>query len=106
MVGDEQRVEPEILDLTGELPDATGALRTVALPDVRGQEHAKPADLTHVAVLPPIDVIGRGTRATAWRGTPSRPRAGRPWQRSGRTFRPRRRGRQRGLDRALRRRVA
>ena len=47
MVGDEQRVEPELLDLAGERLDATRSVAAVALPDVGGQEDPEPFDLTH-----------------------------------------------------------
>ena len=46
------------------------ALGAVALPDIRGQEDPEPADLIHVASSFQVDVIGRGTRARAFRRTP------------------------------------
>jgi hypothetical protein len=47
VVGDEQRVEPKVLDGARELLDPTRALRAVALPDVRRQEDPEPFDLSH-----------------------------------------------------------
>ena len=48
VVGDEERVEPELLDRPRELLDAPRPLRAVALPDVRRQEDPEPSDLSHV----------------------------------------------------------
>ena len=47
VVGDEQRVEAELLHRPRERLDAARALGAVALPDVGGQEDPEPADVTH-----------------------------------------------------------
>ena len=48
VVGDEQRVEPELLHFPRERLDPAGAFGAVALPDVRGQEHPETLDVSHV----------------------------------------------------------
>ena len=48
VIGDEQRVEPELLHGAGELLDPARPLRAVAVPDVRRQEDPEPSDFSHV----------------------------------------------------------
>ena len=51
MIGDEQRVEAEVLDGSRKCLDPLGAFGSVAVPDVRGQEDTEPADVAHVNPL-------------------------------------------------------
>src|SRR5438874_5578728 len=88
MVGDEQGVEAEILNSSGELLDAPRALQAVSLPDVRGQEDAEASDITHAAsssLLPERPIVdgltARGSPARAWQRMPWRPRPCPPWRR-------------------------
>ena len=55
--------KPELLDLAGERLDAAGALRAVALPDVRRQEDPEPADVSHERATSECGsgLIGRGS---------------------------------------------
>ena len=62
VVGDEQRVEAELLDRARERLDAAGALGAVALPDVGGQEDPEPADRHSCHVPRRVGLSGRDTR--------------------------------------------
>ena len=101
VIGDEQRVEAEVLDRPRERLDAAGALRSVALPDVGGQEHPEPADVTHVHVPPAYwwRLTGRGTRVALGEERTRRPRACPRSRRPVPRRRARRRGPRRGRDR-------